>query len=228
MGLSDTRDPNSLSSKLRGKRDVRLRALIDAIAAEKGSVSILDVGGTIEYWQRLGLEFLRQRKVKLVVTNLVPSELTSMTGNEDLFSMAVVNGCDLSIYGDASFDLVHSNSVVEHVGDWSNMKAFASETRRVGQRYYVQTPNFWFPIDPHYYKFPLIHWLPTPLRARIFNALPVTHSGRVDGVDKAYQVIDSTRLLDSRQFQFLFPDAVISTEWFAGLPKSHIAVRDAA
>jgi len=225
MALDDVQNPNSLSAKFRRKRDVKLRGLIEAIANERGAVTILDIGGTVGYWRRLGCDFLRAHKAHVVVTNFVASELTDLGGDGDIFEQAVANGCDLSEFGDASFDLAHSNSVIEHVGDWRNMKAFAAETRRVGRAYYVQTPNFWFPVDPHYYKFPIIHWLPRPVRARLFNSLAITHSGRIPTLDMAYQVIDDTRLLDGGQFRFLFSDAEISSERVAGLSKSYIAIR---
>src|SRR3546814_10323990 len=66
-----------------------------------------------------------------------------------------------------SFDIAHSNSVIEHVITWDNMKNFARETRRVAAWHYVQTPYFWFPVDPHFYKLPFYHWLPRPLRAKL-------------------------------------------------------------
>lgn len=227
MNLTSSSDPNSISSQLRRKRDLRLRALIQSIYDAKGEVSVLDVGGTIEYWRRVGLDFLRERKTRIVVTNLHASELIDPGADQDVLSAAVANACDLSAYADGSFDLVHSNSVIEHVGGWSNARLFAAETRRVGRAYYVQTPNFWFPVDPHYYKAPLIHWFPHPIRARLFNTFPITYAGRIKGVDNAYNVIDGTRLLDSRQFQHLFSDAEMSIEWVFGLPKSLIAIRRA-
>src|SRR3546814_5246029 len=60
--------------------------------------------------------------------------------NVDLFYFAVGNACDLHQVPDRSFDIAHSNSVIEHVITWDNMKNFARETRRVAAWHYVQTP----------------------------------------------------------------------------------------
>jgi hypothetical protein len=49
--------------------------------------------------------------------------------------------------------------------------------------------------------------------------------GRIEGVDMAFDVVDRARLLDGRQFRFLFPDAKISFERFGGLAKSMVAIR---
>ena len=177
--LADPRDANSLSNRFRRKRDIRLRAVIDAIHASRGSVRILDMGGTLEYWSRVGLEYLRSRNVFITVINLEASELDPAFAQADLFETAVGDACNLSAVKDGEYDLAHSNSVIEHVLTWDNMKNFAAETRRVAPFYYVQTPNFWFPIDPHFYKFPLYHWFPRPLKARILTTFPIAHVGRI-------------------------------------------------
>lgn len=226
MGLADTRDPNSLSTKLRRRRDVRLRELIRSIARERGEISILDMGGTVEYWDRVGFDFLREVGARIALLNRFAGELSPPVGCEDLFTQAVGDACDLSQFEDRAFDLAHSNSVIEHVLTWDNMKAFAAETRRVADNYYVQTPYYWFPVDPHYYKMPLFHWLPRPTRAKLLSTFPIAHSGRVKTVDLAYDVVDRARLLDKTQFDFLFPDANVAFERFAGLRKSLIGIRE--
>lgn len=222
--LGDPRNPNSLSVKFRRKRDVRLRELIAAVAQGRPGVQILDMGGTVEYWERIGVDFLREQRAFVTILNLRPTELSDAP-YPDVITTAVGNACDLPQYADGQFDLVHSNSVIEHVETWSNMKAFARETRRLGAAYYVQTPYFWCPIDPHYYRMPLFHWFPRPIRARLLNAFPIAATGkRIAGVDNAFSIVDGARLLDGRQFRFLFPEAEMSFERVLALPKSMVAI----
>ena len=65
-------------------------------------------------------------------------------------------------FADDDFDLVYSSSVIEHVPP-ARREAFASEVRRVGRGWFVQTPALSFPIEPHA-LLPFAHWLPTALR----------------------------------------------------------------
>src|ERR1700740_3116720 len=46
------------------------------------------------------------------------------------------------------FDLVYCSSVIEHVAP-ARRAAFAAEIRRVGRGWYVQTPAWSFPLEPH-------------------------------------------------------------------------------
>jgi SAM-dependent methyltransferase len=65
-------------------------------------------------------------------------------------------------FADGEFDLVYSSSVIEHVPT-ERRAAFAAELRRVGRGWFVQTPAFSFPIEPHS-LLPAAHWLPPRLR----------------------------------------------------------------
>jgi hypothetical protein len=62
-------------------------------------------------------------------------------------------------FPDDSFDVCHSNAVVEHVGDLGRQQLFVSEMVRVARRGFFTTPNRWFPIELHT-KIPLLHYLP--------------------------------------------------------------------
>jgi SAM-dependent methyltransferase len=65
-------------------------------------------------------------------------------------------------FSDGEFELVYCSSVIEHVAR-ERRDAFAAEVRRVGRGWYVQTPAFSFPIEPHS-LLPAAHWLPSRAR----------------------------------------------------------------
>jgi SAM-dependent methyltransferase len=70
-------------------------------------------------------------------------------------------------FADDEFDLVYCSSVIEHVAP-EQREAFAAELRRVGRGWFVQTPAFSFPIEPHA-LLPFAHWLPVGLRKRYWR-----------------------------------------------------------
>ena len=90
----------------------RFLSVVDEIIRAKGKCDILDVGGTLAYWQ--GLEpFWRDRPIHFTLVNVV-SEPTQDTR----FRSIAGDGRALDQFQDESFDVVHSNSVIEHVGGW--------------------------------------------------------------------------------------------------------------
>ena len=70
-------------------------------------------------------------------------------------------------FASGEFDLVYCSSVIEHVHP-ARRAAFAAEIRRVARGWYVQTPAFSFPLEPHS-LLPGAHWLPPPLRRRYWR-----------------------------------------------------------
>ena len=72
------------------------------------------------------------------------------------------DGCQLP-FADASFDLVFSHAVWEHVGSREKQLLFLQECLRVAGRYvFITTPNRWHPLELHT-GLPFIHWLPNRL-----------------------------------------------------------------
>lgn len=183
---------------------------------------MIDFGGTGLYWQIIPQGIFTKYNLTITCLNL-PGEAIPIKHDSIIYVEG--DGCNLEgIIADRSFDIAHSNSTIEHVGDWERMVAFASEIRRVAEKYFVQTPNFWFPIEPHCMT-PFSHWLPKPLRVSLVMKFYLGHCVRARSVDKAVRTVESARLLDKKMFQALFPDAEIYVERFWGLPKSFIAIR---
>jgi len=216
----------SLSDRFRAGRDVLLRDVIASAPRRGTTLRILDLGGRGVYWQRLGLDFLRERSVVIDILNLTETEHYAAEDGSDVFSYVVGDACALP-YADGSYDLCHANSVIEHVGLWRDMERFAREVRRVAPSYYVQSPNFWFPVDPHFWRLPFQHWLPRPARARLMQWLPLATAGRARGLSEAYGFVDSSRMVSRAQMRCLFPDAALHAERVLLLAKSYTAVRKA-
>lgn len=207
---------------MRARRLAPLIQMIREVHARKGGVSILDVGGRETYWNAMPREFLDRHGVKITVLNL-PSDLAG--ADSDIFIHAEGDACDLNEYPENSFDIVHSNSVIEHVGNWDRIKAFARETSRLAPMLFVQTPHYWFPIEPHFIK-PLHHWLPRPWRAWLWMRFTMGQRGRASNIDEAMgKVDDEPYLLSLAMFRFLYPDCQILRERFFFLTKSMVALR---
>jgi hypothetical protein len=195
--------------------------MISRAAGQSDQVRILDVGGTTEYWNIVPRSLLEQYRVRITIVNLPGAR---MLPPSPPFDFVAGDGCDLHDVTDNAFDIAHSNSTLEHVGDWSRMVAFASEIRRVAPVHFVQTPNFWFPVEPHCMT-PFFHWLPRPTRAWLVQHFELGNWSRAESVDQAARLVESARIVNRSMFRALFPDSQIRTERFAGLPKSLIATR---
>jgi ubiquinone/menaquinone biosynthesis C-methylase UbiE len=117
-------------------------------------------------------------------------------------------------FADGFFDIVHCNSVIEHVVIPEHRFRLASEIRRVGKRWFVQTPNRHFPLEPHT-RMPFAQWLP---QSWLRSWLP--YMGRIWG----YTDDLGWRLLDSHELMELFPGGRLVRERWAGLTKSLVVI----
>jgi hypothetical protein len=211
-------DPRSLDYRFRQRRYEHVRGLIDQILTRHGRCRIIDLGGTEGYWS-IAEKHVDDPRIEVDLINLEaePTERPNFRGR-------VRDACDLADFDDMSYDLVHSNSLIEHVGAWESMLRLAANVRRLAPAYFVQTPYFWFPIEPHF-RFPLFHWVPESLRYRLIMAGDLGYMKKAYSVSDAVRSVQSARLLDYKQFAELFPDAEIRRERFIGLTKSLLAIR---
>jgi ubiquinone/menaquinone biosynthesis C-methylase UbiE len=142
-------------------------------------------------------------------------------GNKAGWATYVVgDGCHTD-FPDAAFDLVFSNSVIEHVGGIERQRQFAAECMRCGRGFFVQTPNKWFPVDTHTLM-PFAHWLPQKAFRKLIRFSPRFVFFTPDPGDLAD--FSHMRLLSVRDLKELFPGAEIIKERFCGITKSLIAV----
>jgi SAM-dependent methyltransferase len=211
--------PERLASIQKSFRMRRMRRFETSFSLTKDR-RILDVGGTPGIWKLLSAEY------SVVMVNM-PRADESGESTEVGIGYVHGDGCNLP-FADRSFDIVFSNSVIEHVGGPDAQARFAREIIRTGRGYWVQTPNRYFPIETHLLT-PLVHLLPESWRAYIVRRFTVWQwINRPTEDEKRYYIehfVSDIRLLSAGELQRLFPDAVILRERFLLFTKSLIAYR---
>ena len=207
--------PHNLRNRFRRNRMRKFLELVAPLRG-KGTVRIVDLGGTAHYWRALPALYGAD-DVEITILNLGAAEARDAN-----LTIRAGDACNVD-FPDMAFDIVHSNSVIEHVGRWPEMQRMAAEVRRLAPAHFVQTPNFWFPLEPHY-RLPLVQFLPERARAFAIEKLDRFPSGEDnDGLTE----VRKTVLIGPRQMRALFPDSEIWRERFAGLAKSLVAIRRA-
>ncbi len=181
---------------------------------------LLDVGGYPWGWLNYAPE------VKSIdCLNVHPVNWDSSRAPNHGISMFQGDACKMSEIFNEEYDIVFSNSVIEHVGSWNRQQAFAQEVRRVGKKLWVQTPAKECPIEPHYLA-PFVHWLPKSIQRNCIRYFSVYGWVQKPTREEINNLVDEIRLLTIHEFSTLFPDCKIIVEKFLFLfPKSYIAVR---
>jgi hypothetical protein len=211
--LSDYSPEGSLRNRLRRERFALFLELVDSLPKP---VKILDVGGTVNYWKVMGIQERTDLQVTLLNIVAEPVDIPRM------HSLAG-DARNLSQFEDGSFDVVFSNSVIEHVGDEHDQQRMADEIRRVGKNYFLQTPNYYFPIEPHF-QCPLFHYLPEWLRVRLVKTFSLATYPRAKDTVQALAWVREIRILTPNQVKAFFPDANLVREKYFGLTKSLMAI----
>lgn len=212
--LADNRSDTSMATRMRRRR---FQLLIDMLKDLPRPVRILDIGGTQGYWEMMGLgpTLANELEVLLLNTYAQPVSLPN-------FKASVGDGRAMPQFADGEFDIVFSNSTIEHVGTADDQRRMADEVQRVGKRYYIQTPNRNFPIEPHF-LFPFFQFLPVGVRAWLLQRFSLGWHARIPDAKKAREEVAGIRLITRREFERFFPKAEIYDERIAGLTKSFVA-----
>ncbi len=195
----------------RHARKRRMRAFLQRMGIRPG-MRILDLGGQPEIWR------LVEPRLEITLLNL-PGEGKSGDDLHHVLHYTEGDACEVVGFQPGDFDLVFSNSVIEHVGPEERQQRFASEVRRLGRAYWVQTPSKWFPFEAHcgmpfwwFYPRGLREWLLRRWRLK----LPAWT-----------EMVADTRVLSRHRMTELFPDSQILVEYSFGFPKSYVAYRSA-
>jgi SAM-dependent methyltransferase len=172
-------------------------------------MSIIDLGGQPTIWKDV------PEALEITILNLEGIAKIDAQSHHRI-RYVVGDACRVSTFHDKQFDVVFSNSVIEHVGDPQKRAQFAHEAKRLGRAYWVQTPSKWFPIEAHC-GMPFWWLYPRRLREwfiRRWRILLPEWAAMVEGTD----------IVTKAELRRLFPESTILVERVFGIPKSYIAL----
>lgn len=180
---------------------------------EIGEMKVLDVGGDARSWIIGGVQPAHVTLMNLGEPEAPESWMTSLSAD----------ACDPpdSI---GEFDLVFSNSVIEHVGGHWRRERYAELVRGAAPKYWVQTPYRYFPIEPHYLA-PWLQHLPLRLQSKILAKWPVGNYSELSDSVLGLELVQEIELQSRSQMKYYFPDAELEYERMGPFVKSLVAIR---
>lgn len=217
---NDLNDPTSISAKARARRFQQF--VHYASLCGVSNAHVLDMGGTLDYW-KMNLQYVPNGLIKSIdVVNLPPRKDSIQTLAGITLHNYAGNALDRSCLRADRYDVVYSNSVIEHVGNLRSQKSMANIIQEVGGYYWIQTPAKSFPIEPHFY-FPFFAYLPLSLRTLLHERFQLGAMRRNPNWIEARMTCEETRLLTRSELAEIFDGCKILTERLFGLDKSYIA-----
>jgi len=216
---------DTLSKNARSKRADLFKEYLNPIPQDR----ILDLGGGDGTYIASVVPY----RTNIYVADIRPEALAKAR-EQFGFNTVLIDEDGRIGFPDGFFDIVFCSSVIEHVtvrkddvrhfrtnreffnAAYERQREFADEIRRVGERYFVQTPNKYFPIESH-------TWLP-------FFIVLMPRSWQITTVDFfnrwwLKKTSPDWNLLTRDQMQDLFPEAEIVLEKFFGFTKSIMAIK---
>ncbi len=209
--IANNEESSSVATSMRRKRFEFFLSLLQTLPRP---IRIIDIGGEEKFWGMMN--FVDDPGVHVVLVNLearAPSHAN--------FESVAGDARNLSHYMDHEFDVAFSNSVIEHVGTFSDQQHMATEVQRVAKRYFMQTPNYYFPIEPHF-LFPAFQWLPITLRTSLVQHFKLGWFPKMPEKQQAREAVESIRLMKKQELLSLFPNAELYEEKLLGLTKSFV------
>ena len=211
--FADFSNTNSFAYKLRKKRfDLFVKLLGDKI---KKNITILDLGGESVYWEVLDKEkIFHQDNIQIIMLNLIKEKSHS----PNMISI-VGNAKNLSMFRDKSVDIVFAHSVIQYITNTIDKFQMAKEIERVSDCYFIQTPNYYFPLEPHY-KMPFFQFFPLKMKAFILRHFKTGLKKKLTDYNLSIKAAKRVKLLKKKELRKLFPDSTLYCERALGMTKS--------
>jgi hypothetical protein len=191
-----------------------------------GKVKLVDLGGTVAFWKNWGLAKYPSLEVTLVNDHHQDKchendELTLPNIRRLRADVLTLSAADL-----AEYDVIFSNSLIEHLPGRQCQRQLAQAIIDSGRPYFLQTPNRRAVLDPHFPRpyVPFFATYPRPLQARLLSWSALGSGSASPSYEAALTRLQNYHPLTTQGVRELFPGARIVMERPLGVPMSIIAM----
>jgi len=144
--------------------------------------SIIDIGTTPSLDSEQNI-FLTKTQENQNITCLSNQDCKILLKKFNNIKEIIVGDGKNTLLDENSFDIVHSNATLEHVGNYNNQILFVRELIRISKKYvFLQTPNRYYPIDFHTIL-PFIHWLPKKIHRKFLKILKLNFYSKEENLN---------------------------------------------
>jgi ubiquinone/menaquinone biosynthesis C-methylase UbiE len=206
---------NRLFRAFSAKSRARKISILDQRFPQRRGFKVLDIGGQVD---EATAQVIESHEGTLYVVNIMREHLETIKAQHPGVRVVVADARCLP-FADDAFDLVYSNAVIEHVGDFDDQAAMAREVARVGKSWFITTPNRWFPFEFHM-RLPFVSWLPARTLRRVGRMYSYNHVARryESGIDR------QLRLMTKGEMRRVFPQSEIVACRVTIFPETLIAI----
>jgi hypothetical protein len=207
-------------------RTRRARLFREFIERIPGRLRIVDLGGTISYWNEWGLTADDRFHVTLI--NNHDANKTQLHERTTLPNLDNVlrDACDVTADDYRQYDVIFSNSFIEHLTSREKQVGVARRIIDSGRPYFIQTPNKYSLVDPHFPRpyVPFFAAYPRAVQARLLTFGALGSGSSSPSFEAAMARLQYYHPLSREDVRELFPDARIVVERPMGVPMSIVAM----
>jgi hypothetical protein len=208
-------------TKAATKRSELFRQFLQAFASP---IRIIDLGGTVSMWERWGLD--KEAGLRIDLVNSFPIDVNGRDLVPATSNFRKVNADVASLRPDdyRQYDLVFSNSMLEHLTSRDLQRSVAQAILTSGRPFFIQVPNKHSLIDPHF-AHPLAPFFaawPRSLQARALSLSALGSGSKASSVEHAERRLAYYNPISKRDLVELFSagSPTLAIERTLGVPIS--------
>ena len=215
-----------LQTLRRFTRAQRLKLFNDFMKSVSGPVRLIDLGGTVKFWENWGLA-----KQPLLDVTVVNSHELDKCHQDDPITLPNIHRLradvlTLTAEDFAQYDVIFSNSLIEHLPGRQLQRQLAQAIIDSKRPYFMQTPNKRSPVDPHFPRpyVPFFAAYPRAVQARLLSWSALGSGSAAPSYQAALERLSNYYPLTKRDIRNLFPQARVVMERPMGVPMSIVAM----